>query len=323
MIRPLLLSLLLVAAGCGAPSLLVTPVMRSDALEETQVQSGAWRQKVVVIPIDGLIANVRPPGLLQDGDNKIALLTQQLDKAADDSSVKAIVLRINSPGGTVTGSDTMYQLLTRWRAKTNKPIVASIQEIGTSGAYYTALASDRIVAGPTSVVGSIGVIFEAFSVEGTLGKLGIKSEPIKSGPNKDIGSPFRDMTEADRKLLQETVDEYFARFKSLAVERRHLTDANTIATVTDGRVFSGDRAKQLGLVDEVGILDDAIDLARQLANAPKASVVLYRKPYGPGGSIYAETSLPAPQAAAQTTLRLPLPDAATPLPGGFWYVWRP
>ena len=317
---------LLTLVGCGAPSLLITPVSRRDGLEEITVQRGegsGWRgsaAKIAIIPIDGLIMNARTSGLISEGDNKLSIISQQLGRAADDSNVKAIVLRINSPGGTVTGSDNVYQLVKRFRAKTGKPVVASIQEVGASGGYYVALASDQIVACPTSVVGSIGVIFNTMSFEGSLAKLGITTDAIKSAKNKDIGSPLRAMTGEERALLQETVDEYFAKFKTLTVTTRKLSDESKIAMATDGRVFSGDKAKEMGLIDTVGILEDALDVARELANVKGAKAVMYRQPFGPGGSVYAETSVPVPQ---MSTIHLPLPETAMSLPGGFYYMWRP
>jgi protease-4 len=322
MLKRTLLSLALLVSGCGMPSLLITPVQRTAALEEMEVARGKGNAKVAVIPIEGLLSNARAPGLIQEGDNKIDLLSQQLDRAANDASVKAIVLRVNSPGGTVTGSDNMYELLHRFREKTGKPIVASVQEIGASGGYYVSLSADRIVASPTSVVGSIGVIFNAFSVESGLSKLGIKSEVVKSGPMKDMASPFHDMTAEERKVMQATVDEYFARFRSLVAERRHLNDEAAIARVSDGRVFSGAQAKQLGLVDDVGILEDAIDIARELGHANGARAIMYRKPFGGGGSVYASSDAPVPQAAG-TTLQLPIPTSEMSLPTGFYYLWRP
>jgi protease-4 len=321
MLKRSLLTLALLVSGCGTPSLLVTPVMRPAGLEEIEVARGSHSAKIAIIPIEGLLANARAPGLIQEGDNKIDLLTQQLDRAARDKAVKAVVLRINSPGGTVTGSENMYELLHRFREKSGKPIVASVQEIGASGGYYVALSADRIVASPTSVVGSIGVIFNAFSVEGGLNKLGIKSEAVKSGALKDMASPFHDMTAEERKVMQALVDEYFARFRSRVAERRHLGDEAAIARVSDGRVFSGAQAKSLGLIDEVGILEDAIDVARELGKSSGARAIMYHKPFGPAGSIYASTEMPTPQAG--TTLQLPIPPTAMSLPTGFYYLWRP
>ena len=320
MLKRTLLTLALLVAGCGAPSLLITPVTRQTGLEEIEVARGRRNAKVVVIPIEGLLANARAPGLLEPGDNKIDLLTQQLDRAARDPAVRAIVLRINSPGGTVTGSENMYELLRRFRSQSGKPIVASVQEVGASGGYYVALAADHVVATPTSVVGSIGVIFNALSFEGGLNKLGIKSEVVKSGPMKDMASPFKDMSADERKVMQQTVDEYFARFRATVADRRRLTDEPAIARVSDGRVFSGAQAKELGLVDELGILEDAIDAARKLGDAAGGRAVMYRKPFGPGGSIYASADAPQPQAG--TTLQLPIPTSDMSLPTGFYYLWR-
>ncbi|MFT3789085.1 MAG: signal peptide peptidase SppA [Tepidisphaeraceae bacterium] len=257
--------------GCGTPAFLIRPVTTSDELEETIVQApaNATSAKVLVIPIDGMIANMRTGQLpLSPSENMVALFTQQLERAEKDSSIKAVVLRINSPGGTVTGSDTIYTLITRFREKTHKPVIASCQEVCASGGYYIACASDAIVAQPTSLVGSIGVIFHTVSFEGLLTRWGIKPTTVKSGTMKDIGSPFHDPTDAEKVVMQSMIDEYFARFKGIVSDRRHLSNADALAKVTDGRVFSGAMANDLGLVDQVGTLDDAIELARTKANAP-------------------------------------------------------
>ncbi len=316
------LTLLVALAGCGTPSFLVTPVRATQDLEEIEVQpAGGWggSGKIVVIPIDGLLTNAQTGGLLQPTENPMSLFQQQLDKIEADDSVKAIVLRVNSPGGTVTCSDAIYTLLMRYKAKTHVPIVASTQEVCASGAYYISCAADKIVAQPTSVVGSIGVIFETFDASGTMKMIGLKTDPIKSAEHKDIGSPFRPATDDERKIMQSIVDEYFARFKSVVKQHRAIKDEDW-TMVTDGRVFSGETAKQLGLVDETGLLEDAIGLAKQLGNAPHAKVVSFRRPYAYAGSIYASNSIQPPQA---NVMMLQLPGERTVLPDGFYYVWQP
>lgn len=124
--------------GCGNPSLLITPVDNANKLDETEVApgKGLFPDKVAIVEVEGVIANAKSGGFLTATENPVSLFKQELDKAADDSSVKAIVLRVNSPGGTVSASDAMYQILKRFEAKTKKPVVASIQEIGASGAFY-------------------------------------------------------------------------------------------------------------------------------------------------------------------------------------------
>jgi protease-4 len=241
--------------------------------------------------------------------------------ASRDNSVKAVVLRVNSPGGTVTASDTMYQLVKDFRRQTHKPVVASMQEVAASGAYYVSLASDKMIAQPTTVVGSIGVIFNTFDFSGTLDKIGAQANAIKSGTMKDIGSPFKHLTPEERAIMQGMVDEYYARFLDKVTTHRSLPSEPLRATLVDGRVFSGQRAKELGLIDDVGLLEDAIKTTRKMADAPGARVVMYKRPYGYRGSIYAETEVPQPQAASNVT-KLELPGAKM-LPTGFYYLWNP
>ena len=330
--RSLLYMLLLcLAAGCGSPSFLVTPVANSNTLEEQEVEPGqGWSPgKVAIIGVEGMLANVRSGGLLQATENPLSLFTQELEKAENDPAVKAVVLRVNSPGGTVTTSDAMYQIVKRFKARTHKPVVASTQEVAASGAYYVSCAADKIVAQPTSVVGSIGVIFETMEFSGTLDKLGIRADAIKSGSLKDMGSPFKALQPDARAVMQGMVEEYFARFVSVVRSNRPVQEppANLTkyaqdgyAGVFSGRVFSGERAKELGLVDSTGLLEDAISLAKRMGKVPGASVVMYKRPYGYGGSIYATAHPPTPRA---DVLRLELPGESGVLPTGFYYLWRP
>ena len=309
------------AAGCGAPSFLITPVQNTNQLEEFQAQPGhGFKGKIALIEVEGMLMNARSGGFLQPTENPLSLFTQQLEQAARDDSVKAVVLRVNSPGGTVTSTDAMYQQVMRFKEKTHKPVVASMQEVAASGGYYVSLASDRIIAQPTTVVGSIGVIFNTFNFGGTLNKIGASTEAIKSGPLKDMGSPFKEMSSEERAVMQAMVDEYYALFVNVLTTHRKLVGEGTQKIATDGRVFSGTRAKELGLIDDVGLLEDAIDVARDLAHAPGAKVIMYKRPFGYRGSIYADTSVPVPQAGNVTKLELP---GGPWLPSGFYYLWNP
>jgi protease IV len=334
--RPsLLLPMLFVcAAGCGTPSFLITPIADTYKLNEVRVEpgKGLFAGKVAIIPVEGLLSNSRDSGLLGlgSGENGMSLFTEELDRAAKDSSVKAVVLRVNSPGGTVSSSDAMYQMVLRFRQKTGKPVVASIQEVGASGAYYVSCAADKIVAQPTSVVGSIGVIFETIEFEGTLAKLGIRADAVKSGTLKDMGSPLKSLEPNERAVMQGMIEEYFARFINVVRTNRSITEPPSadIATyaqapyegVYSGRVYSGERGVALGLVDQTGLLEDAIDLARQLSHSPDAEVIEYKRPYGDSGSIYADTDVQPPTAGV-TRLELPGADSMM-LPGGFYFLWR-
>ena len=323
---------LALCAGCGTPSFLVSPVSNTNKLEEEEVQPGkGWSSgKIAIIPVEGMLANARSGGFLQPTDNPVSKFVQEMNEAEKDDSVKAVVLRVNSPGGTVSSSDTMYTVIQRFKEKTHKPVVASTQEVAASGAYYVSCAADKIVAAPTSVVGSIGVIFETMEFQGTLDKLGVTAAAIKSGSLKDMGSPFRAMKPDERAVMQQMVDEYFHRFVHIVADHRPVTEQpvaelgtyakDGYAGLYSGRVFSGEEARKLGLADQVGQLTDALDLARKLANVPNASAILYERPYGYGGSIYASASVPQPQA---NVMKLELPESRVFLPGGFYYLWEP
>jgi protease-4 len=322
------------AAGCGSPSFLLTPIANTNELREEQLSAGHGFSpgKVLIIPVEGTLSNSRSEGLLQPTENPMSLFAQQLAKAETDASIKALVLRVNSPGGTVTASDAMYQLLRRFKAKTKIPVIASVQEVGASGAYYVSCAADRIVAQPTSLVGSIGVIFESIQFEGTLQKIGVQTEMVKTGSLKDMGSPFRSLKPRERAVMQAMVEEDFTRFIKIVTDNRPVKE-KPVADLTEyereeyggmysGRVFSGEQARELGLVDDLGLLEDAIGLAKKLANADGAGVIMYLRPYGYGGSIYAGNNLPPPRA---DVMKLQLPGGASNefLPAGFYYLWRP
>src|SRR4051794_8549157 len=266
------LSLLFAAAGCGMPSFLVTPVQNTSALEEETVRDGQGfsAPKIAIVEVDGMLLNMKSGGMLQATENQVSRFTQEMEKAARDPAVKAVVLRVNSPGGTVTASDIMYETVKRFREQTKKPVVASLQDVAASGAYYVSCAADKIVAHPTAVVGSIGVIFNTFNIQGTLEKIGAKTDAIKSGPLKDMGSPFKELDPQARAVMQAMVDEYYARFVNVVTSNRPPRDSETLKLTTDGRVFSGTRAVELGLADRTGLLDDAIDEAKKMANAPNA-----------------------------------------------------
>ncbi|TAJ10092.1 MAG: signal peptide peptidase SppA [Nitrospirae bacterium] len=221
------------------------------------------------------LANILGPDLDVSGEDRVALIrvegvildAQQtvgdLKKYAESPSVKAIVLRIDSPGGGVVPSQEIYDAVKRIRSKNNKAVVASMGTVAASGGYYIAAATDRIMANPGTLTGSIGVIMELANFEGLLKKIGVESVVVKSGEHKDIGSPFRKMKEDDRLILQAVMDDVHNQFIEAVAEGRSL-DVREVRTLADGRVFTGRQAKAAKLVDELGDLDDAIKLAAEM-----------------------------------------------------------
>lgn len=202
------------------------------------------------------IALIRVEGVIMDSQVTVG----ELRRFSENPSVKAIVLRIDSPGGGVVPSQEIHDAVKRVRTKNNKTVIASMGSVAASGGYYIAAATDRIVANPGTLTGSIGVIMETANVEGLLQKIGVEGVVIKSGKFKDVGSPLRKMSEEERGLLQAVMDDVHKQFIEAVAEGRaiELTDAQALA---DGRIFTGRQAKEAKLVDDLGDLEDAIQLA--------------------------------------------------------------
>jgi len=215
--------------------------------------------KVAVLPVTGLIA---------DSDATI----DQLKKFAKDDSVKAIVLRINSPGGGVGPSQEIYEEVRKLKGK--KPVVSSMGAVAASGGYYIACASQKIYANPGTITGSIGVIMQFVNVKDLIDKIGIKGVVVKSGDLKDTGSPIREMSPEERQYLQAVIDNVHGQFIRAVADGRKL-DVEAVRKLADGRIFSGEQAKALGLVDALGNQEDAVaDVARMAKIEGEPRVVM-------------------------------------------------
>ncbi len=216
------------------------------------LSEGGWigGDKVAVIRIEGIILDSRET-------------IEELRHYRDNPSVKAIVLRIDSPGGAVVPSQEIFAEVRKTRAEGKIKLVTSMGNVAASGGYYIAAATDRIVANPGTLTGSIGVIMELANVKGLLEKVGVQSVVIKSGRHKDMASPFRAMTPEDRALLQTVLDDVHAQFIDAVATSRSL-QLEQVKTLADGRIFTGKQAQTVNLVDELGDLHDAIQLAARL-----------------------------------------------------------
>jgi protease-4 len=291
-----------------------------QALEEHVVE-GEGKAKILVVDVSHVISDEERGGTLGIGkeESVVSRVTEELHQAGDDDRVEAVVLRINSPGGTVTASDTLYHVVRDFSAKKQVPVVAQLMDLGTSGAYYVALSTDEIVAQPTTVTGSIGVIMLSVDLAGLLDKLGVKNQTLKAGTHKDIGSPLRPMTPEERQILQSVLDDMRGRFVQLVRERRPQANTDMFATVTDGRIITAGQALQAGLVDRIGYLDDAISVAKQRAGLTEARVILYRRGNEFAENIYSK----AATAPAQVNLiNFDLGALAGRGPA-FMYLWNP
>ncbi len=220
----------------------------------------------------------------------VDLTREALKKAEEDDDLAGVIVRINSPGGTVTASDIIRHDLLAFKERKKVPVVACIVSIGCSGAYYIATAADRIVAHPTAITGSIGVLLLKFNVEGLLEKVGVKEQTVKSGDKKDILSPFRAATPEEQRLVQAIIDQLYERFLDVVAARPHnMLSREELRPLADGRIYTAPQALAAKLIDTTEYLDDAIADMKKELGVEKARVVIYYRPGSYKGSIYAET----------------------------------
>ncbi len=222
------------------------------------------------IPLGGKVALVRIEGMILDSRYVI----EELKDYSENSSIKAVVLRIDSPGGGVVPSQEIYEEIKKLKEK--KKVVVSMGSVAASGGYYIACPADLIVANSGTLTGSIGVIMEIPSFEGLMEKIGVKTQTIKSGKHKDIGSIFKSMSDEDKKILQSVLDDVHDQFIKAVSESRGMTYED-VKELADGRIFTGKKAKELGFVDELGNLEDAIKLAGELAGIKGKPRVVSKK----------------------------------------------
>jgi protease IV len=323
MLRPLLTTGLILAAclalsGCMQAN--VNLFGDPGAPYKEQVLDGKGQDKVLLLGVDGLISEHTRQGLLHTRPSTVQELVAQLKLARKDKNIKAVVLKIDSPGGTTTASDILYHELMTYKEASTVKLVAAMMGVAASGGYYVALPADHISAHPTTITGSVGVIFLQPRLAGLMDKLGVGVDVSKSGALKDMGSPFRPATEEEKKLVNAMTQVQAARFLDLVQKHRKLEPA-ALGVVSSARVFSAAEAKDLGLIDSVGYLDDALGKAKSLAGLPKdATVVTYRRRPAADGTYY----LPGVEAEGgrPTVINLDL-DALLPPQAGMYYLWTP
>jgi protease-4 len=306
---------LLITSGCisielpgGVPQPLVETVVEGDG-------SG----KILMIQFDGVLTEEAvSESIFAPGESRVARLREELDRARRDPDIDALLLRINSPGGTVTASDILYHEILRFKQERGIPVVAQLMGIAASGGYYVAMAADRVVAQPTAVTGSIGVIFGGINVAGLMEKIGIENQTLVSGPYKDAGSILREMTPAERAQLQSVLDDMFERFVSVVEKGRPELGADAIERLADGRIYSAPQALEHGLVDQLGDVHDAVDAAERAARLPRSRVITYHRPREFRDNLYSVT---APASQVDLGMRS-LWKTLLPAPA-FLYLWTP
>jgi protease IV len=273
------LGLLVLTVGTVAVVLAIGPgvgggPVASTVVYEEEYVSGEGVDKIAVIPIEGRIASAdsavpgTQPPVTPEG------LADALRQAAVDGSVRAVVLEVNSPGGGVTASDVMHQSILDFKERTGKPVVVSMGDVAASGGYYISTAADWIVANETTLTGSLGVFIPLLNFSEAADKYGVTQEYIKSGKFKTMGNSWDELTPEEREIFQSIVQDDYEEFVEVIVEGRELSEER-VREIADGRIYSGQQAKEIGLVDEFGNLDEAVSASRRLADIQEATVVRY------------------------------------------------
>ncbi|MBI2070427.1 MAG: signal peptide peptidase SppA [Elusimicrobia bacterium] len=263
---------LLYAASLAAALILVFSGPRPKVADSESQKPEGLKQKfgildfdkkdaIGIIRLDGVIRMDRQGGFWNE--TMVDRIKKNLERMAKKKQIKAIILRINSPGGTVASSQELYQAIKYLRMKHNKPVIALLGDVAASGGYYVASACDRIVSEPGTITGSIGVIFQTGHFDGLIKKYGVNFNTIKSGPYKDIGNPFRPMEADERKILQSMIDGAYEQFVQAVSEGRKIPPLE-VKKSADGRIFLGSQARAAQLVDQDSGYKGAIDLAKEM-----------------------------------------------------------
>lgn len=271
---------LVLAAGAVGLVLLISlggpggGVSASTTTYEEEYVSGEGSDKIVVVPVEGVISSADGSLLGPEQTTTPQGMQDALRQAKEDSNVAAVVLEVNSPGGGVTESEQIHGDILDFKESTDKPVIVSMDATAASGGYYIATAADEIVANSSTITGSLGVIFQLTNVTEAADKIGVKQVIVKSGEFKDIGSPFRDVEPQERDILESLVNESYDEFVEVIVEGRDLSESR-VREIADGRIYSGNQAQELGLVDELGDLEKATEITLDRTNLEEATVVRY------------------------------------------------
>jgi len=319
-IRWFILLVFFIPTGCAFVKIPLYPSLQP--LEETVLQ-GKGQNKILLLDISGVISEKKSEGLgFTQKTSLVDRVNEELQKAEGDSSIVGAIIKINSPGGSVTATDIIYHELMKFKKKTDMKILACLTGMATSGGYYIASGADEIIAHPTAITGGIGVIAMKFNVEKLLSKIGIQGETIKSADKKDIWTPLRPSTPEETQIIQTIIDTLHERFVDVVHSGRgSRLSRREIERLADGRIFTADQALEAKLVDRVGYLDEAVEEMKTSLDLKEAKVVTYCRPGSYRGTIY--SGLPETSHNEINLISIN-GNGLDPLSGiRFMYLWSP
>jgi protease-4 len=275
--------------------------------------------KLLLLEVDGVIGRGESADLLgSDQESSVARIREQLDRARQDGSLRGILLRIDSPGGEATASDVIYAEIERFKRDRGLPVVAHLYGLAASGGYYVAMAADEIVAEPTTVTGSIGVIAVSVNLSGLMERYGVKDQTTKAGAYKDTGSMLRPQTAEDREILQGVIDDLHERFRVVVARGRPKLSRERVDALSDGRIFSAPQALERGLVDRIGDIETAVSALEGRVGVASSYVVSYHRPSEWRRNLYTRSPVDSPRMGT-----LNGGNRSPALAPGFHYLWWP
>ncbi|MCE5229280.1 signal peptide peptidase SppA [bacterium] len=309
------------ATGCISLS---QPFDRGKLHREIVKQADHWytTDQVLLIPLSGVVTEGSMRSYLGEPGMLIAL-KDRLDVARKNKLIKAVVIRIDSPGGTITAADLIYHEIVEFKKETKLPVVAILGDTAASGGLYVAMAADEVYALPTTLTGSIGVIIQLPGIKRLSDKVGVEMRTIKSGPHKDLASMWNEMSPDERAIFQKMIDQYYARFLGtiIASRAKHGLEESKLRAIADGRVFSPEVAVGAKLIDGIKYPEAVYDRAKGLADIKDAEIISYEYPNNYRGNIYARANDAKPTADVNLiNIDLGLGDQAAP---HFLYMWKP
>ena len=310
LVAPLLGCIQIELLGGGRGKLVETVV-------HVQGGEGTGAARFLLVDVDGIIHLGDQSSLLGTKESTVARIREQLDAARRDASIRGVLLRIDSPGGGATASDVIYSELLRFKRDRAVPIVAHFLGMAASGGYYVAMAADELVAEPTTVTGSIGVIFAGVNLSGLMERWGIEDQTLTAGRYKDAGSMLRPQTREDREILQSVIDDLYARFRTVVGRGRPELSPGRIDTLADGRLYSAKQALENGLIDRVGDIEEAVGRLQERAGVERSVVVSYHRPSEWRRNLYTRSRDEGVPLEHSEPRRMPL-EGLTP---GFLYLW--
>jgi protease-4 len=312
--------IILLLSSCAAPRIGLFPA-DSVPLKEYTLQ-GTEKGKVLVISVKGNISDDVKKEFLRTRPSMVQEIVSQLRIAEQDQQIRALILKIDSPGGSATASDILYHEILAFKQRTSTKVVVAMMDVAASGGYYVALPADYILAHPTTITGSVGVVFLQPKVTGLMEKIGVEVDVNKSGKNKDMGSPFRPSSAEEKIIIQGLTDKLGQRFLNLVAHHRSL-DKKRLKEIASARVYLADQALRVGLVDKIGYLSEAVTEAQKLAGLSlNSKVVVYRRVQYPNDNLY-NTSTSRSSGQGLSLMNIEIPASMTILQTGFYYLWTP